>query len=272
MVTGEEATRKTKARKRNTIESSSCDKTEASKRRVNVSVVGAHIERELDLAGSNDTLARWMAHRIAELIGAEALASSAAEKAEAKAQTQALILELWEMRAALPGRVDPTARLRGAIEVLEKLSSNERYFYEHASVGGRAEQQALKAHHNTSMIMRSLALVKLATDFAVYDTDETNLPLSHEEVALRRLLDEAMASAVSRRIFVASAENAKDSKPNVDLLRDKIVATIDETLISLNELRESITGDSASAVQFEERAKRKRTPPARRLGSRRRSI
>lgn len=191
-MTGKEAIQKAKARKRNTIGSSSSGKTEASKRQVNVSVVGAHIERELDLAGSNDTLARWMAHRIAELIGAEASAESAAEKAEAKAQTQALILELWAMRAALPGRVDPAARLRGAIEVLEKLSSNERYFYQHARVGERAEQQALKAHHNTSMIIRNLALVKLATDFAEYDADEANLPLSDEEVALRRLLDEAM--------------------------------------------------------------------------------
>ena len=213
-----------------------------------------------------------MAHRIAELIGAEASAESAAEKAEAKAQTQALILELWAMRAALPGRVDPAARLRGAIEVLEKLSSNERYFYQHARVGERAEQQALKAHHNTSMIIRNLALVKLATDFAEYDADEANLPLSDEEVALRRLLDEAMANAVLRRIFIASGENAKDSKPNVDLLRDKIVEAVNETLLSLNELRESITENSASAVQSAELTKRKRTPPARRLGSSRKSI
>lgn len=213
-----------------------------------------------------------MAHRIAELIGAEASAESAAQKAEAKAQTQALILELWAMRAALPGRVDPAARLRGAIEVLEKLSSNERYFYQHATVGERAEQQALKAHHNTSMIIRNLALVKLATDFAEYDADEANLPLSDEEVALRRLLDEAMANAVSRRIFIASDENAKDSKPNVDLLRDKIVEAVNETLLSLNELRESITENSASAVQSAELTKRKRTPPARRLGSSRKSI
>ena len=189
-----------------------------------------------------------MAHRIAELMGAEALAASAAETAEAKARTQALILELWAMRAALPGGVDPTARLRGAIEVLEKLSSNERYFYEHAGVGERAEQQALKAHHSTSMIIRNLALVSLATDFAEYDANEANLPRSDEEVALRRLLDEAMASAVSRRIFVASTENAKDSKSNVDLLRDKIVVAVDETLLSLNQLRESITENSASAV------------------------
>jgi len=108
-----------------------------------------------------------------------------------------LILELWAMRAALPGRVDPAARLKGAIEVLEKLSSNERYFYQHASAGERAEQQALKAHYNTSMIIRNLALVKLATDVAEHDADEANLPLSDEEVDLRRLLDEAMASAVS---------------------------------------------------------------------------
>ncbi len=272
MVTGKEAIRKAKARKRNTIASSSSGKTEASKRRVNVSVVGAHIERELDLAGSNDTLARWMAHRIAELIGAEALAASAAERAEAKARTQALILELWAMRAALPGRVDPTARLKGVIEVLEKLSANERYFYQHASVGEHAEQQALKAHHNTSTIIRNLALVKLASDIAEHDADEANLPLSDEEVDLRRLLDEAMASAVSRRIFVGSGDDVKDSKSNVDLLREKIVVAVDETLLSLNKLRESIVENSASAAQSDGQAKRKRTPAARRLGNSRKSI
>lgn len=176
------------------------------------------------------------------------------------------------MRAALPGRVDPTARLKGAIDVLEELSSNERYFYRHATVGERAEQQALKAHHNTSLIIRNLALVKLASDVAEHDADEANLPLSDEEVDLWRLLDEAMASAVSTRIFVTSGENAKDSKSNVELLRDKIVEAVNETLLSLIELRESMMENSASAVQSEGQAKRKRTPPARRLSKSRKSI
>jgi hypothetical protein len=206
-----------------------------------------------------------LAHRIAELIGAEALAASESERAEAKARTQALILELWAMRSALPGRVDPAARLKGAIEVLEKLSSNERYFYQHASVGERAEQQALKAHHNTSMIIRNLALMKLAIDFAEHDADEANLPLSDEEVDLRRLLDDAMASVVSQRIFVDSGGDPKDSKSNVDVLREKIVVAVDETLLSLNELRESIIDSSASTLQSEGRAKQKRTPVARHL-------
>lgn len=128
------------------------------------------------------------------------------------------------------------------------------------------------ASENTSTIIRNLALVKLASDIAEHDADEANLPLSDEEVDLRSLLDEAMASAVSRRIFVGSGDDVKDSKSNVDLLREKIVVAVDETLLSLNELRESMVENSVSAAQSDGQAKRKRTPAARRLGNSRKSI
>jgi len=273
MVTGTETARKGKARKRNTIGSSSSGKAVKSKQRVNVSVVGTHIERELDLAGSGDTLARWMAHRIAELIGIEANAGSAGERAAAKKQTQALILELWAMRAALPGRVDPAARLKGAIDVLEKLSSNERYFYQHRDVGERSEQEALKAHHNISRIVSNLALVKLANDSAEYDGDEANLPLSDDELKIRQLLDEAMASGVSRRIFITSPnDQPAEKKSNVDLLCEKIDAAIDEAVTSLSVLKESMGVKSNAPVVTDRATKRKRAARARSFGKGRKSI
>lgn len=214
-----------------------------------------------------------MAHRIAELIGAEALAGSDAERAVAREKTQALILELWAMRAALPGRVDPISRLKSAIDVLEKLSENERYYYQHASGGDASEQHALKANHATSTIIRNLALVKLATEFADYDADEKNLPLSDEETHIRQLLDEAMSSAIARRIFIVNPDSQMaESRSNVDLLRDKIVTAVDDALTSLNGVRKSVVKELDPAERSEEVKKHKRVTKVRSFGSRTKSI
>jgi hypothetical protein len=214
-----------------------------------------------------------MAHRIAELIGAEAAAGSDAERAVAREQTQELILELWAMRAALPGRVDPISRLKSAIEVLEKLSENEKYYYQHASGGDASEQYALKAHHATSTIIRNLALVKLATEFAVYDADEENLPLSDEETYIRKLLDEAMSSAIARRIFIVNPDSQMaESRSNVDLLRDKIATAVDDALTSLNGVKKSVVNVLDLAEGSEGSKKRKRVSTVRSFGSRTKSI
>lgn len=214
-----------------------------------------------------------MAHRIAELIGVEASAESAEERTAAKKQTQALILELWAMRAALPGRVDPTAKLKGAIDVLEKLASNEHYFFQHRNDGEQSEQEALKAHRNTSGIIRNLALVRLANDVAEHDADDANLPLSEEELQIRRLLDEAMASAVSRRIFVVSPnDQPTEKKSSVDLLREKIDAAIDEAVAALGDLKEILATQSDAPAVAHGKVKRKRALGARRSVTERKSI
>ncbi len=64
--------------------------------------IGQHLLRELGLEQSNDTLARWMAHRIAELMERADKGRTAALREGAKSACSDLILRLWEKRAHLP--------------------------------------------------------------------------------------------------------------------------------------------------------------------------
>ena len=64
--------------------------------------LGQHLERELGVADSNDTLARWMAHRIAEMMHRAETARKTADRESARAACADLILRLWEKRACLP--------------------------------------------------------------------------------------------------------------------------------------------------------------------------
>jgi hypothetical protein len=81
--------------------------------------LGKRIVREFDLENSTDTLARWMAHRVAELMECAEQAQIEEDKEAARRECTNLIMRLWERRSYWPhGR--PLAEVA---EFLEKLIS-----------------------------------------------------------------------------------------------------------------------------------------------------
>jgi hypothetical protein len=73
--------------------------------------LGESIVEELQLASSTDTLGRWMAHRIAELITAATTADSPEESEAAQSACMDTILALWRHRSAWPqGWPPPTTK------------------------------------------------------------------------------------------------------------------------------------------------------------------
>ncbi|WP_108126720.1 AVAST type 3 anti-phage proein Avs3b [Saccharospirillum mangrovi] len=101
-------------------DSSLLKKTVASKRSRAVLDLGKKLTRELDLDQSVDTLGRWMAHYIAELIyDAENAASE--EKPSRMRDCSEAILDLWKHRHELPDGSRPFEALEPALRLLEKL-------------------------------------------------------------------------------------------------------------------------------------------------------
>lgn len=85
--------------------------------------LGARIVRELELEPSVDTLGRWLAHHLAEVM----LAAENAEGAEREvAQQRAieLILRVWSRRHDMPGRANPLKGLENVIAILRLLKSD----------------------------------------------------------------------------------------------------------------------------------------------------
>ncbi|MGM0881392.1 MAG: hypothetical protein ACQEXQ_10175 [Bacillota bacterium] len=76
-----------------------------------------------------DTLARWMAHYIAEQIEI-AEQSAGIEKKEAEERCSETILKLWNHRSALPGETRPFVKFEPILRTLKSLDpENERNFF-----------------------------------------------------------------------------------------------------------------------------------------------
>lgn len=78
--------------------------------------LGRRIACEIGAQDDRNTLGRWLAHHLAELIGAAETDIAAADRAVDT------ILRIWAQREDLPGRAYPPNRLSEAIQVLGRLS------------------------------------------------------------------------------------------------------------------------------------------------------
>lgn len=110
--------------------SSSSDLTVTSARSDAILKLGEKIVNELGLDQSVDTLGRWMAHSIAELIH-DAEASSAKDRPAKLALCSDAILALWKHRHELPSGKRPFEDIEPIMRTLESLDLDDttpRYF------------------------------------------------------------------------------------------------------------------------------------------------
>lgn len=93
--------------------------------------LGRKLTHELNLDDSVDTLGRWMAHYIAELIQDAETASEEERPVKMQACNDA-ILRLWQHRHVLPDGSRPFEELEPLLKTLENLDSENnsfRYFH-----------------------------------------------------------------------------------------------------------------------------------------------
>ena len=91
--------------------------------------MGRKLVDELDLESSTDTLGRWMAHYVAELMD-HAESAPSEELAASKKRCSDAILELWSHRAELPNGKRPFEELEPIMRAIESLDpENEALRY-----------------------------------------------------------------------------------------------------------------------------------------------
>jgi len=83
--------------------------------------LGRHLVEELRLEPGVDTLGRWMAHHLADLVTHADKASDRAGRAAAKRQAVETILHIWKHRA-VSDRINPLLELQPVLRVLCTLS------------------------------------------------------------------------------------------------------------------------------------------------------
>jgi len=84
--------------------------------------LGQYLVRELDFEGGVDTLGRWMAHYLAELIDEAENSSTVAKRTRARKEAATTILKIWDHRSSLPGKaVNPG---EAAIRLIDSITTN----------------------------------------------------------------------------------------------------------------------------------------------------
>jgi hypothetical protein len=113
-------TTKQKHRRRSSTASSSSEQTADYKAPNEILALGERIVRELELEPGVDTLGRWLAHHLAELILA-ARESEGAQREIAQKTAVDLILKIWSRRHDVPGGANPLRKLEEVIAILRFL-------------------------------------------------------------------------------------------------------------------------------------------------------
>ena len=95
--------------------------TDGSTQPNDVVALGRRIVRELGLDRTSDTLARWMSHRLAELIMIQETSTSERRRNRAAKETEDLVLRLWARRTDWPQGWPPA----GAASLIDALTQDD---------------------------------------------------------------------------------------------------------------------------------------------------
>jgi hypothetical protein len=107
-----------------TQKSSSLRATEQLKASKDVLALGRLLVQELRLDPGVDTLGRWMAHHIAELIRNAEEAPRGKARQACEAQAADAVIKLWQHRSSFENRINPLGDLKPIIQVLRTLDPN----------------------------------------------------------------------------------------------------------------------------------------------------
>jgi phosphoglycolate phosphatase-like HAD superfamily hydrolase len=196
--------------------------------------------RELGFEDGVDTLGRWMAHHLAELIAKAENSATAAERSRARKNTMETILKIWEHRATLPRKAYPLAPYKEVLKVLDRLRPDDnpfRYFGHHAET--KREQLAADLFDSLSRLIIALLLMKLPPGEESTQVDAAIEALSETERHVLTALQQWSELFVSTPKSSGRTRKSKQSGATVNLNK-AAVSLIDGITATLAELRSDL--------------------------------
>ena len=204
------------------------------------------LELELDYTGN--TLARWIAHYIAELIQKIETSESEEEKKQLKRECCELILELWSKRERIPIK-HPTERLKPIISVLELLKDREHPFIpfiipnNSRSIKSKTWSEFLEIVKVNSERIFNKSLLSLI-DYKILEKDNQWVEkhgefLSNEEKVIIQYLND-----IEMQFSDASEDKIeKNDSEKLDELFNQLESYIDEQKSALLSLKSNLLKD-----------------------------
>lgn len=196
--------------------------------------LGQRLVAELDLVESPDTLARWMAQYVAELI-LSADSARPEDASDIRSRCASAILELWHHRASLPDQARPYRSLEPIISTLARLDPDQPSLFYRPSMWGELSQLKVEDDQLNSL----LQLIVNVDQFArMVITDSFSIATqiaAHESEEWASLAQAAdtndLATEVVIRIMAASQTRESPAAQEREHLSKKIERL--DTLISL---------------------------------------
>lgn len=152
---------KPKRRRKLSSKSSSSGKTALLKTPADVLALGQHLVRELNVDDRGDTLGRWMAHYIAELIAEVEKSTSKKQRLAAQQRAMEAILKIWEHRESLPGYAYPLAKYEELLSVLDRLRPDDNPFRFNQMRESKTDQAAGILFDHLTRLVIALLFIKI---------------------------------------------------------------------------------------------------------------
>lgn len=217
---------------------------EPSKPPKDVLGLGLHLVRELGFEDGVDTLGRWMAHHVAELIKEVENARTTVERAKARKGAAETILKIWAHRASLPDKAYPLSSYKEILKVLELLRPDDNPF-KHFGRNPDAKRDELAAtlFDRLSRLIIALLLMKVPSRARSRDVGTTaTKALSETEHHVLTALQRwdavfVLASKSSRR-----AQKNKSSEAKKVNLNEAALGLLDGITSTLSDLRTELQG------------------------------
>lgn len=207
--------------------------------------LGNKIVNQLHLNDGVDTLGKWMAQYIAELIHKIETCEKEEDKEALQKECSKLILKLWKNKKFLP--IDqPLSNLKPLIKILEGLNSKNFHFSSFFPKEDDRENiewydLTMTIKNNTIDIFQIIVLANSANEILKErkKNEENQLPLSEHEANILSLLEHNLKN--SNNIFRSENEEIEYEKLKSDeakkIVFDKLDALLDEQKKSLAQLR-----------------------------------
>ena len=197
--------------------------------------LGKHLVAELKLEEGRNTLAKWLAHHLAELIADTERSQDSKSQKAASDRAVETILKIWDHRNDLPGNANPLAPYRNILQVLSDLNpAPDNWATFHGS------------HRLANLYRRFPRLVRA---LLIRELPQTGKGSRAAREVVRKFLEPEERSLLLRIEFLGV--NEKSSKNDVDSHEGQNPFTkvqqianklIDETIADLQALRQPPKG------------------------------
>jgi hypothetical protein len=208
--------------------------------------LGQHLVRELGFDDQRDTLGRWMAHHLAELIDRAENGATATERLRARKNATETILKIWEYRASLPLNAYPLAPYKDVLKVLDRLRLNGNPFRHFGPPAETIrERLAGDLFDSLSRLIIALLLMKLSPEdeSAKMDAAAIEALSETEQHVLRALQQWGELFTPTNESTERTRKSKKGAAAKVNL-DDAAIRLIDNITNTLVELRSELQGAS----------------------------